>query len=394
MLFNYTTSRTGLEPGTKNVIREVWVDEMRMAGHSLRAISTTLGISGNSFYLWRQSVGYVDPITRLKEEDLDTLLLDYIEENCHGGGCLLSDYVRSLGYSVSMGQIYQSILRIDPKGVMNHVSEMTLVRDDIVETGPLNCVHIGTNIKLKSWNLIIHGGIDERTRELMFLKCSDNNRAQTLHTEFLRSCIEYDTIPWNIRTDSGGENFLIHHFMDNVVGDGRAARLADKANQRITRFWEWLNVKVLAFYIRAFENLEDFGFDIEDPLTLFCLHYLFIPRINEELLIFREAWSHHQFSDIVKEASPRELYIKHCELLPPPVKGFDMDNYAASFHDTRNYALDYKQVIVESCRSPFSKPQCDAFEMRVRPLSMNDKEECFLNRMDNAVKAARRLSRL
>jgi hypothetical protein len=81
-------------------------------------------------------------------------------------------------------------------------------------------------------------------------------------------------------------------------------------------------------------------------------------------------------------------------LLPPPVKGFDMDNYAASFHDTRNYALDYKQVIVESCRSPFSKPQCDAFEMRVRPLSMNDKEECFLNRMDNAVKAARRLSRL
>ena len=65
------------------------------------------------------------------------------------------------------------------------------------------------------WHLVVHGGIDGFSRTVVFLKCSDNNRAATVLDVFTKAVESYD-IPYKIRTDNGGENtekwrLMIHH---------------------------------------------------------------------------------------------------------------------------------------------------------------------------------------
>jgi hypothetical protein len=364
---------------------------MRRASHNYETICLELGIHRNTFLNWRRSVNYEDPIERISDEDLDVLLFDHIEEHGRDGEKLLAGYIRSQGYRVTMDQIRASVYRVDPEGPIRRLSEV-IPRREYVSRGPMDCVHIDGNHKLIRWKLVIHGGIDGCTREIIFLKCSDNNRAQAVFAEFLRGCIEYDVIPMATRTDYGGENILIFRFMDHVVGNGREARTGDsQANQRIEQLWRWVTEKVSMFYINAFWDMEQLGMNIEDPETLFCLHYLFVPRICEDLQRFRSTWLYHKMRTAPNNASPRELYMKHADLLPEPAGNFDIHHYAATFQDATDYAVEYQQVILEPSRSPLTITQFDAFKQRVRPLTLEDKKGSFLYHIDCALRTIRHI---
>ena len=45
----------------------------------------------------------------------------------------------------------------------------------------------------------------------------------------------------------------------------------------------------------------------DNQTDLFCLHYVFIPRINAGLEVFRQAWNHHPLSTEGNH-SPIQLY--------------------------------------------------------------------------------------
>eukprot|EP01038_Epipyxis_sp_PR26KG_P016105 gene16105-21883_t len=45
---------------------------------------------------------------------------------------------------------------------------------------------------------------------------------------------------------------------------------------------------------------------MDDPTNVFCLHYLFLPRINQDLLRFTERWNHHKLRT-EKYQSPYQL---------------------------------------------------------------------------------------
>ena len=66
--------------------------------------------------------------------------------------------------------------------------------------------------KLVRWHFVTHCAIDGYSRLVLFLKCSNNNRASTVYDSFLQSVQQYG-LPSRVRCDQGGENMLVAHHM-------------------------------------------------------------------------------------------------------------------------------------------------------------------------------------
>jgi hypothetical protein len=58
----------------------------------------------------------------------------------------------------------------------------------------------------------VHGGVDGFSRIPVFLKASDNNRADTVLQLFLAAVDEYG-LPSRVRSDKGGENVDVSWYM-------------------------------------------------------------------------------------------------------------------------------------------------------------------------------------
>ena len=68
-------------------------------------------------------------------------------------------------------------------------------------------------------------------------------------------------------------------------------------NERVERLWRDVNRCVCAPFADTFHTLEAEG--ILDPLNeadMFCMHYIFLPRIAKSLKEFQESWNNHPLS--------------------------------------------------------------------------------------------------
>ncbi len=65
----------------------------------------------------------------------------------------------------------------------------------------------------------------------------------------------------------------------------------------------------LSSFIGLFYAMEDDNLlNVDDDTHLFCLHYVFIPRINAAIKEFVESWNHHPLSS-EHNMSPVQLWI-------------------------------------------------------------------------------------
>ena len=141
------------------------------------------------------------------------------------------------------------------------------------------------------WRIVIHGGIDGYSRMIVYLNVSTNNRANTVFRLFHTAVQSYG-LPSRVRSYKGRENvemalFMLSHPMRDP---DRGSHIAGRSvhNQRIERLWRDVFVGCTYVFYHLFYHMESSGvLDPTNELHLFALHFVFVPRINENLKLLR-----------------------------------------------------------------------------------------------------------
>lgn len=204
------------------------------------------------------------------------------------------------------------MLRVDPCGVQQRMRNI-LHRREYKVKGPNSLWHIDGNHKLIRWRIVIHGGVDGYSRVPVYLLASDNNRAETVLYSFLKA-IEVYGLPSRVRSDQGGENTSVSEYMlrHPLRGPGRGSFIAGRSvhNQRIERFWRDMFTGCISVFYYLFYSLEERGLlSPSNEIDLFCLHYVFLPKINNHLEVFRQAYNRHRMRTEGNH-SPMQLWLQ------------------------------------------------------------------------------------
>ena len=211
--------------------------------------------------------------------------------------------------------------------------------------------HVDTNHKLIRWNFVIVGGIDGFSRLPVMLECTDNNSTATILRCFFNLIAVHEFgIPSRVRSDKGLENVCIADFMIENRGGNRGSMITGKSahNQRIERLWRDVYEAVLGFYYDLFYFMEDN--QILDP-------FIYLPKINEKLKIWQNAWSRHRIHTV--RSSPLRLWLAGQMQDPgPDVSILDLNNYGVEGIVTDDEDRDNRPVfcprvikIDEPCKS-------------------------------------------
>ena len=276
------------------------LEELRALGFSWCKIAKLLGVSRWTIHrrIEKYNLQETREFSDLSDERLDELVMTYI--STHGpatGQGYVAGYIKSLGLRVQRKRVRESMARMDPQNTALRWGVVVSRRMYHVPW-PNSLWHLDGHHSLIRWKLVIHGCIDGFSRRIIFLKCSPNNLAETVLELFLDAVkSDGDLWPSRIRVDKGVENVLVCDAMVNARGEGRGSFIAGPSthNQRIERLWRDVFGCVCHLFYYTFYAMESSGIlQIGDPVHLFALHLVFIPRINKALSEFMEAFNHHK----------------------------------------------------------------------------------------------------
>ncbi len=80
-------------------------------------------------------------------------------------------------------------------------------------------------------------------------------------------------------------------------------------NQRIERLWRDVFSGCLSLFYGLFLTMEEEGIlDRDNDTHIWCLHYVFLPVINQHIRNWRDAWIHHPIRT-EKNKTPFQLWV-------------------------------------------------------------------------------------
>ena len=260
------------------------------------------------------------------------------------GENMVRQIVSQSGIRVTRSSIRDSIHRVDHDGAEAR-KRGRLHRRVYNVKGPNHLWHIDTNHKLVRWSFIIVGCIDGYSRLPVVIKCTNNNKAITILNCFLKAVDSYG-LPSRVRSDKGLENVLEADYMVEKMGTNRGSMITGKSthNQRIERLWRDVYEGVLSLFYQMFYFMEDS--EILDPMNdihIAALHYVYLPKINEKLLIWQHAWSRHRMR--TTKSSPIRLWMAG-QLQNPT--GIALDNDAIQYFGTDGQVNEDNDLFEES----------------------------------------------
>ena len=115
-------------------------------------------------------------------------------------------------------------------------------------------------------------------------------------------------MPARVRGDFGAENTDLASFMRSVQGyEGVYIQRPSVHNQRIEQLHYDTTNCVLSWFINLFLFMKNiFILDRTNFIDIFCIHTIFLPRIQIVLDEFRDGWNHHPLST-AKNKTPYQL---------------------------------------------------------------------------------------
>lgn len=110
---------------------------------------------------------------------------------------------------------------------------------------------------------------------------------------------------------------------------------------RIERLWRDVYMAVTNVFYSVLHTLEDDGhLDLSSELHLFCCHYVFIPRLQASLDVFREGWDNHSLKS-EQNMSPNQLW--ELGQLQCPVPDPDVTNVCKKKNNS--FALQIHEIL-------------------------------------------------
>lgn len=336
---------------------------------SISRIADICGLSRSALYKKMQDLGisYINRYDNIDNNRLDNIMCDIKQNHPKCGEVMVIGHLRARGLNIQRKRVRDSIRRVDPGGADQRTS-MRIHRRTYYVPCPNFLWHIDGNHKLIRWGLVVHTAIDGFSRFVMFCKCNDNNRAETVLSLFQNAIIQYGR-PLKVRTDNGGENVSVWQDMVQFSPAGDMAALTGSPvhNQRVERFNRDLNTHCEHVIKRELYELE--AQDILDPSNntdLFCLHYVYLPRINKLLCEFVNAHNHHSIST-EHSLSPRQLFLANQHLLSL----HSVFPSCVNLTGTRNIPQNPTIVTVPKISNPLNSQQYQSLCQQINPLSSN-----------------------
>ena len=298
------------------IIPKEWLAQSLEYGFTQIDIANVLKVSRktvsrriNEFQLRSEYPRY----SEIADEQLHAIVSGIISQFPNAGIRSMKGHLLARNIRVTWERVRNSLWAVDPEGILSRSIQRTVIRRRVYSVpGTLALWHIDGNHKLIRWGIVVHGGIDGYSRKIMYLKCGTDNKAITV-LKLFEAAVSLFGLPSRVRGDQGVENVNVarYMFLHPQRGPGRKSFIAGKSchNQRIERLWRDVFTSSLSKFYCVFWYLEDSGLlDIGDELHLYILHILFVPRINDDLLKFRESWDNHSLRT-ERNRTPNQLWV-------------------------------------------------------------------------------------
>ena len=188
------------------------IKALRAMNYSWTKIASLLNISRSTLYRRLQENNITtNDFLSLSDATLDAIVHSIKCDHPNHGEVMLQGYLRSVGIKVRRQDLRDSIHRVDNDSTQQRRS-YTIQRRVYSADHPNSVWHIDGHHKLIRWRFVVHAAIDGFSRTVTYIKCADNNRAQTM-LELFKEGVSRFGLPNHVRSDHGGENVDVWRYM-------------------------------------------------------------------------------------------------------------------------------------------------------------------------------------